>query len=583
MNLEAREPCFFSMRHCHFLLLLSLFSLGLSAQAATQTVVLKPGWNSVWLDVAPADPAPAAVFAGVPILQAWCYFPKERPVEFIENPESGLWNRDAWNVFIPSGPQAFLTNLYAVQADRPYLIKLDGMEEVTLTITGEAAYRPLQWRPRSFNLVGFPVDPGVGGGGAGSFFFHDEALKNGAKFKLNSAGQWTAMLPSDVIRRGEAYWIYANAATAFNGPLAVSGDTGFGLVRERATVKIQNTSFWPFSVHVQVSGGFPLVRKTFDALGKVVWSPLESLHPTLAAGETLTLDLGVQRQGVTTRLDEVLTITGGGSRIELPLNVATPAVVTQGGGGMAGASDSMAVNSAAMPQSGLHTGLWVGHATLRQVEEINASPPALRATPAEMSFRVILHVDAGGQVRLLKSVTTLWKEGVASPGPGIPEIPGQHVLVTDDTRIPDFKSATLRDGRPFSYRISSIGYDHPGNEHAVTGIFGDSLSTQLVIAKDSPTHPYRHKFHPDHDGLDPQYQPLPAGITADQEESWAITRAWQFTFEPETDDGSPGSGYDRVSGLFQETLSGMTRVPILMKGTFELRRVTFLAELNPSL
>lgn len=544
------------MRHLLFFPLLFLLCLG--AQAATQTVVLKPGWNSVWVNVTPADPAPAAVFAGIPVAQTWCYFPKERPVEYIENPESGLWNRDAWSVYIPSGPQAFLTNLHAVQAHRPYLIKLEGTNDVTLTINGEVAHRPLQWRPRSFNLVGFPVDPVVGGGGAGSFFFNDAVLKNAAKFRLDSAGRWTAMLPSDVIRKGEAYWIYANAATDFNGPMAVSGNTDFGFVRERATVEVKNLSSWPVATRIEVSGGFPLVRKTFDSAGKIVWEPLGSLHPTLAAGETLTLDLGVQRQHVTTSLDDVLTISGGGARIDLPLHVATPPAAALGGG---------------------HAGLWVGHVTLKQVAEINTDPATAKPTPAEMSFRIILHVDAAGQVRLLKSVTALWKDGTAVTG--VAQSPGQHVLITDDARIPDFKGATLRDGRPFGHRISSIGYDHPGHEHAVTGTFGTSLSTQLVIAKDSPTHPYRHKFHPDHDGLDPQYRPLPAGITADQEETWGITRAWQFTFQPETNDGSPGAGYDRASGIFQEILSGMTRLPILMKGTFELNRVTPVAKLNP--
>ena len=164
----------------------------------------------------------------------------------------------------------------------------------------------------------------------------------------------------------------------------------------------------------------------------------------------------------------------------------------------------------------------------------------------------------------------------------MPEQRGEYVLVTDETRIPEFDGAIQRDGRPFGYRVTSIAYDHPGHSHSVSGGFGGTLTTQLSIAADSPAHPYRHKFHPDHDGLDSQYEPLPVGITADQEETWNILRNWQFTFLPEDNDHSPSSGYNRASGLFQETLVGMHKVPILMKGHFELQRVAPIPEINPT-
>ncbi len=544
-----------------------------ASEAATQAIVLKPGWNSVWIDVSPDDPSPAAVFAGLPVEQVWAYFPKDRPVEFIDDPESGLWNKDAWSVYIPSGPEAFLTNLFAVLPHRAYLIKLGGSSDAVLMLDGAVGHRPLEWRPKSYNLVGFPVDPATGGGGVGSFFLNEPALKNGAKYKLNHAGQWVPMLPSDVVRRGQAYWIHADAATSFEGSLKVSGSTDFGAARDRATLEIANTSAWPVTTSVGATGGFPLVRKSFDEIGNVVWTPFVSTETVIQPGETLMLDFGVQRKNVVSTIQEVLTVKGGGTRIDLPLRVETPAA--------AGAAAGDAVMGDEGPGTGSYVGLWVGSITLNEVAEVNVDSTVAKPTPSEMSFRVILHVDAGGQVKLLKSVTALWKDGVAG-GPGVPEVPGRYVLVTDDARIPEFKGATLRDGRPFGYRISSIAYDHPGHAHSVSGGFGGSLSTQLAVAKDSPTHPYRHSFHPDHDGLDPQYQPLPAGITADQEETWAIVRNWQFTFQAETDDHSPAHGYNRASGLFQETLVGMHKVPILMKGSFELQRVAPIAEINPS-
>lgn len=528
----------------------------LVSQAATQAIVLKPGWNSVWIDVSPDDPAPAAVFAGLPVEQVWGYFPKDRSVEFIDNPENGLWNKDSWNVYIPSGPEAFLTNLFAIQSQRAYLIKFGGSSDTVLTLDGTLAHRELKWRPKSYNLVGFPVDSATGGGGAGTFFLNEPALKNGAKYRLNNAGQWIPMLSSDVVRRGEAYWIYAEAATEFGGALKVKGSTDFGAAAERGTVEITNTSAWPVNATVQAGGGFPLVKKSFDPLGDVVWTPVGTENLSIPPGESVTLDLGVQRKDVTAPMESTLTVKGAGTQVELPLEVGRTAASLLGSG---------------------HAGLWVGNVTLREVAEVNAAPAVAKPAPSEMSFRVILHVDAGGQVNLLKSVTTLWKAGTNGNATR-----GQYALVTDETRIPEFKGATLRDGRPFSYRISSIAYDYPGHTHAVSGSFGSTLTTQLSIAGNSPTHPYRHRYHPDHDGLDPQYQPLPAGITADQEETWPIVRHWQFSFQPDHNDNSPDSGYNRAHGDFQETLVGMHKTPILMKGDFELHRIAPIAEINPS-
>ena len=49
--------------------------------------------------------------------------------------------------------------LFAVQANRAYLLKIDGNQPVTWTVTGTPEVQNYRWAPDSFNLVGFPVDP----------------------------------------------------------------------------------------------------------------------------------------------------------------------------------------------------------------------------------------------------------------------------------------------------------------------------------------------------------------------------------------------------------------------------------------
>ena len=91
------------MSHSRFpLLLAALFFLApAKGGAATQSIPLKPGWNSVWLTVDPADSNPVVVFAGVPVAQVWRWFPTESPVEFIDNPANGLFNADGWRGYFP--------------------------------------------------------------------------------------------------------------------------------------------------------------------------------------------------------------------------------------------------------------------------------------------------------------------------------------------------------------------------------------------------------------------------------------------------------------------------------------------------
>ena len=99
--------------------------------------------------------------------------------------------------------------------------------------------------------------------------------------------------------------------------------------------------------------------------------------------------------------------------------------------------------------------------------------------------------------------------------------PGRYVLLTDDTLIPRFQGAAVRDGEPVGRRLSTVGYDFPtdptNNFLNLAGFFtfGQKLSGTLMLPFDHPTNPYRHKFHPDHDNLNARfdgrgYRRLPA-------------------------------------------------------------------------
>ena len=215
-----------------------------------------------------------------------------------------------------------------------------------------------------------------------------------------------------------------------------------------------------------------------------------------------------------------------------------------------------------------HAGLWVGRAMIREVSQ--AQNGSLAPTPVkdEFSFRFILHVDAAGTVRLLKEVIQLWKEGTRVPDPENPgsfvvDEPGHFVLVTDEDLISSFEGAVLRDGEPVGLRVSTIAYDFPQDFVVMSGSFapGGTLSTTLVLDSQAPTNPFLHRFHPDHDNLDPRFVEF-------QEEAYSVIRAMEFEITADDPVGlnNPGYGEDAWGGAFRETLSGLHRNDIAVEG-----------------
>lgn len=200
---------------------------------------------------------------------------------------------------------------------------------------------------------------------------------------------------------------------------------------------------------------------------------------------------------------------------------------------------------------------------------------------SEFPMRLLIHVDADGQARLLKQVIQMWQNGTTMAAPDDPKVqiddtPGRFVLLTNDTLIPQFQGASLRDGVPVGRRLSTAHFDFVGNDFEMDGDFGstNTLSASIVLAANFPTNPYRHPFHPDHDNLNDTGQV--------KEEAFAVTRdvELQFSTADPTGLNSPDFGFDTLGGVYREEIRGLHRTPIRVQGTFRLQRVTTTPELN---
>lgn len=574
-----------------------LLVAGLASQAragtVTQTIELQPGWNAVYVEVEPEVNAIEQVFAGIPLASVWRWIPNDRPVNFIQDPDEELLTIDGWYGYFPvDRPESVLTNLYSINANQAYLVKLQGSSPRTLEITGKPALRPLSWRSDGFQLTGFHVVPGNGPTFA-SWFAGSEEHEGQSIYKLGDNGQWVEVSRPEIerIESGEAYWVFTRGRSSWQGPLSVEIDFGerldFGASVARNTLVVRNRSGVSNEIRIrrlEAEVPVPLALATRDdETGQKEWPVIPGQTTfSLPVDESRMLEFGIRRAELFANdAAQVIEISNGlGSRrlVDVSASVYQPptaAAATQA----VGRDGKMQSARATDPR---FAGLWLGVVTIEKVSMAQAGGVVPMPTGSDFPLRMIVHVDAAGNVVLLKDVIQMWQEGTYKPDPENPEFnivdePGRYVLITDDSLLPQFEGAVLRDGEPVGVRMSTAAYDFAEDELELEGLFGPGglLTGSIVTAPDHPTNPFLHRYHPDHDNLDPQFLNF-------REEAYAVTRQMEFVFASEDPEGSesPEWGNGEVAGSFNESLSGLHRSTIFVSGTFRFRRVLNIDQLN---
>jgi hypothetical protein len=556
----------------------------LQAQSFTQSITLNPGWNAVWLEVQPEDNAADAVFGALPVASVWSRGERTSSADFIQDPSEEAFNQAGWlGWFPPSRPEAFLGNLFAVYANRAYLIKSTNGTPLNWTVTGRPSLRQPEWVPDALNLRGLPVDPASPPTFL-KFFLPSPAHYAAAAsrletiYRLNSAsGQWVPASATDTVRSGEAYWIYTRGASDYLAPLRVRGDLGdgldFGLQLTELSLRLENLSTAPGNAIVRdlnFGAGTRLAYQDFDPSSGAQWSVLpDPLGLSALPDQEQRLRLAVRRQDMGgTNYQTVLEVRdGAGTRWLVPVT-----------------AEKLAGNQ---PGSDALAGLWLGTATLDAVSEPGGADPATPTpTQSKLNLRLLIHVDSQGQARLLKEVIQMWRDGTytnTAAGDRVVDKSGSYVLLTDDTLIPLFKGATVRDGESVGRRFSTVGYDFAGgttnNFVNLNGKFGvgETLTGTLTLPANHPRNPFKHKYHPDHDNLNARFD-------GPAQESYEPVRQISLAFAPEPPDGPavPDFGYNEMGGHYQETITGLHKVPITVSGSFRLSRVSRITELNPN-
>jgi len=562
------------------------------AQTVTQTITLQPGWNAVWLEVQPTNNSASAVFGNLPVASVWSYAEQVASVDFIQNPSEATFDESGWLAWLPAWrAESFLNNLFAVFANRAYLLRCTNSASIVWNVTGRPALRQPKWSPDAFNLRGAPIDS-VTPPTFLSFFRYSTAHYNAASgqlqkvYRLNNAtGQWQLVAPADLLQSGVAYWIYSQGASDYLAPLAAEVEIGdgleFGDSLTELSLRLKNHTLSTANALLRElnAPASILSHYQFNPTLGVQWAALPNPLPVVvASGLDSRLRFAVRRQDLSgDSYASVLEVRdGAGTRLWVPVSaekftdVAAPGEVSTAGG--------------AEPLAGL----WVGTATINAVSEAHsANPTNTTPTKSELNLRLMLHVDAGGQVRLLKEVIQMWRNGTFtndSSGNRVVDKPGEYVLLTDDNLIPMFRGATLRDGASVGRRVSTIGYDFPSsptnNFLNLSGAFaiGQILTGTLTLPHDHSTNPFKHKYHPDHDNLKPRFD-------GPEVESYSTTRQIELLLASSPAGGNPvvpDFGYNEMGGTYRERITGIHKQAIHLSGTFRLSRVSPIAQLNPS-
>jgi hypothetical protein len=115
----------------------------------------------------------------------------------------------------------------------------------------------------------------------------------------------------------------------------------------------------------------------------------------------------------------------------------------------------------------------------------------------------------------------------------------------------------------------------------MTGSFGvsNTVGCAITLTPATPTNPFLHRYHPDHDNLDGNYQPITNPALA---EVYTVTRQIQLQFTASDPGGQSAAdyGYSSIGGIYQETVTGLNKNPLFCSGTFHLVRVTDTPDLN---
>ena len=548
-----------------FLLFFGL-AASVRAQWVTQTIRLVPGYNPVFLQVAPADPACDTLFGAVPqVTEVWMYNRYLQTSTFTTNSTQAAVGQDHWLTWYPPGTEKkFLATLAQIRGGQSYLIKLaPNSPVVTLTVKGIPIPPRSDWIPNDVVLAGFPITDT--GRGVSFYDFLKDAPQvaalpgqDSAIFNINPATAFESQIRNPELTKivpGRAYWALLQGHTHNPYPFEALGGAENNAVQflqdnPIATLTLKSGSVEAHTLHLRLltgeaaptgkpgnAGTPPLVALLPQADGSFSFKRLANgVDVALAGGQSLALRVGllvrelnlVSDTNATYQALIEVTEAGHGYRQLVPVVAEVPGskLYNRQGTlmGVPGARRKSDLTDA-VATAAQNAGLWVGTVTLNAVNIPGFDPApfpdptthtVIPATP--LNTRVLIHVDSNGVSRLLHQVV------FADVSDGTNRVTRMYGSL-----------ASVPAGATLKSRLSAPSW--PAAAPAVmTGNFGSSVAGTVTTPYDDKVNPFVHRYHPDHNNLTEDFSTkLPSGV-----ESFDITRSVSFFFG---DTIQKGTGY----------------------------------------
>ena len=236
---------------CIALLSILFSSTAFAQPVRTQIINLQAGWNAVFLEVESSDRNPSTLFADTPVDIAGTWFEPGPFAQFVNEPDANLMRELGWGVwYSPERDDSFLSTLRSIYAQRGYL--LHAVSPGVLTLEGTVSAEPVIWAANSFNLVGFTLDPTAPPTFA-EFFSPSKAHRDLNIYRM-ADGNWQKVQDPAAtgMRSGEAFWIYCDGGSSYQGPLEVrpSNSSGLMLAESPFDITLINHADHPISVEV---------------------------------------------------------------------------------------------------------------------------------------------------------------------------------------------------------------------------------------------------------------------------------------------------------------------------------------------
>ena len=576
------------MKHLNHHLNLGL-NLGLLLLPATafamphirETMTLEKGWNAIYLESTPTNAMCAEFFDGAPVERVASYYSDAYSAtsQFASDGTEIAQKPLSYYVWLPGDEVA--STMTALSGGRVYMIY--ATNAWSKPFLGVPTAPQQTWRATSgdtgfMNLAGVSAETNVTVTTKTYFGEGPFGTASGAAYKI--AGTKTSaptflslgLASSSKVYGGKAYALTATKDGDWPGVIGVQGSAVyFGVGANYASIRVQNCGTTNHTFR------FTVVHSDDSAATGEVLPPISrslprvdafsaQQYPNVAESAAWTVTLGPDEEtDQVFSLDRSKLVDGkeygailviedmGASkmRVRVPITVA----------------ESESAETVKFP-----VGLWSGYIQMETVSRLDDPLPVKAGGTLKMN--VMMHVAANGTVKLLQRVAA----GV--------DTNGTPRLFRELESVPP----SVENARRYSTVMMSI--DTPVVAAADGSAFGTNMVFSWTIGERAADNPFRHAWHPDHDGKKADYSgPTPSGddlanyANIIKPELWSITNRMEFSWhknnDPHADVDFEWTPAEKTYGFVTWTVGGLTaKEPIKSVGVFVLQRAIKAAEVE---